>query len=384
MVNKYAHVTGGADQNCVTLLAALNERGHEVSILSTACSQNEFSKGIFIEPNVTHQTRESLSVQQRAGVLTSALWNFAAAKGMRVLIRTFKPDVVHVHKLYPQISVAPVVIAARAGVPIVQTLHDYELLSASALDIAGGRVDREETRLSYRALNTMTLPVRRVIHARRVGAFIAPSRFAAARHRAELGIEATVLPYFVEQRGRNPRGFAERTGAIFVSRLQTEKGVHDVIELAGRLPEMRVLVVGYGPLERSVGEAERRLQNLEFVGRQDRSTILRLLEGARVCLMPSRWKETGGIAALEAMSVGTPVVAYASGGLAEYVSDTGGGRAVEPNVDVLVREASAIHEDEVRWRECSRLGIEGVARLHSADKYVSRLEDIYVALAGPR
>ena len=30
--------------------------------------------------------------------------------------------------------------------------------------------------------------------------------------------------------------------------------------------------------------------------------------------MPSRWQEPGGIAALEAMSVGTPVIAYASGG----------------------------------------------------------------------
>src|SRR5947209_8424178 len=113
MVNKYAHVTGGADQNCLALLRALAERGHDVSILSTASASNAVRDGVFIEPKVTHQTREALVARDRAGALSHALWNPQAARGMKRLIARFRPDVVHVHKLYPQISAAPIVIAAR-------------------------------------------------------------------------------------------------------------------------------------------------------------------------------------------------------------------------------------------------------------------------------
>ena len=65
---------------------------------------------------------------------------------MRRLIERFRPQVVHAHKLYPQLSGAPVIAAARAKLPIVQTLHDYEFLAASYLDHRGRWIDRDESR----------------------------------------------------------------------------------------------------------------------------------------------------------------------------------------------------------------------------------------------
>jgi glycosyltransferase involved in cell wall biosynthesis len=93
--------------------------------------------------------------------------------------------------------------------------------------------------------------------------------------------------------------------------------------------------------------------------------------------MPSRWQEPGGIAALEAMSVGTPVSAYANGGLAEYVTGTGGGRAIEPNVSRLVTESHALASSQELWREHSIQARIGVASLHSADRYMTALEGLY-------
>jgi glycosyltransferase involved in cell wall biosynthesis len=377
MVNKYAHLTGGADQNCLALIVALIERGHDVAILSTASDRNTVGEGVFIEPTVTHQTRGALPRSRQGEVFARALWNPAAARGAHEAIARFHPDVVHSHKLYPQLSVAPIVIAARAGLPVVQTLHDYELLSASALDHTGRSVDRDESRASYRVLNTATFPVRRMIHARRVSAFIACSRFVAGRYRSRRGTESTVMPYFVEAPGRATIGFAERDGVLFVGRLHEEKGVRDVIGLAERLPAIHVSIAGYGPLEAFVAEAERRLANLRFLGRQGRSKLWDLLERARVAVMPSRWQEPGGIAALEAMAVGTPVVAYANGGLAEYVAGTGGGRVVAPDVDALAEAVGRVHGQEEDWRERSEAAIAGIARLHNADAYVSRLEALY-------
>ena len=231
---------------------------------------------------------------------------------MRRLIQRFRPQVVHAHKLYPQLSAAPLVVAARAGVPIVQTLHDYEFMSASYLDHRGGWIDHDERRVSFRALNAATFATRRWVHSPRVDAWIANSGYVARRY-ATRGLTSTVLAAFVEPIDRPVPGFAERAGAAFVGRLHEEKGVRDVIALAGALPGIDVRVAGHGPLEGEVAAAARRLENLEFVGKLDRDGVFDLLMRARVCLMPSRWQEPGGIAALEAMAVGTPVVAFASG-----------------------------------------------------------------------
>jgi glycosyltransferase involved in cell wall biosynthesis len=376
MVNKYAHVTGGADLNCLELAEVLRRRGHQVALLSTASSRNVFSDGEFIPASVTHASRDHLGAGQQVEVARRAIWNPSAAAAMRRLLGRFRPQVVHAHKLYPQLSGAPVIAAAQARVPIVQTLHDYEFLSASYLDHRGRWLDRDESQLSFRALNTATYILRRGLHARKVDAWIANSRYVAARHEKR-GIVSTVLPSFVESVTGDSPGFSERVGAVFVGRLHEEKGVRDVLELAQLLPSLEVSVAGHGPLEGEVAAAAGRLPNLDFAGSIDRAGVLGLLERARVCVMPSRWQEPGGIAALEAMSVGTPVVAYASGGLAEYVGDIGGGRVIEPDAPALARECDTLHRDQSTWEQLSQRAAAGVANKHSPEHYALAVERIY-------
>jgi glycosyltransferase involved in cell wall biosynthesis len=376
MVNKYAHVTGGADVHCLELSQVLLGRGHEVAMLSTASPQNVFGEGEFVDASVTHASRAQLGAARRADVARRALWNPAAGEAMRRLIRGFRPEIVHAHKVYPQLSVAPLVAATRAGVPIVQTIHDYEFISASWLDHRGGWIDRDEGGRAVRALNTATYFVRRGVHVRAVDAWIANSRYVAARHEPR-GIHATPLPCFVEPVAGGGPGFEERRGIVFVGRLDEEKGVRDVLRLAESIPSIHVTLAGHGPLEREVAEAAARSPHLEYVGSLDHAEVLRLLAGARVCVMPSRWQEPGGIAALEAMSIGTPVVAYASGGLAEYVGDAGGGRIVEPDVGALARECETLHSDRTAWDELSERGAAGVVAYNSPEPYALAVERIY-------
>jgi glycosyltransferase involved in cell wall biosynthesis len=300
---------------------------------------------------------------------------------MRRLLRGFRPHVVHAHKLYPQLSVAPVAVAHRAGVPIVQTLHDYEFISASWLDHRGRWLDRDERRLPARALNDATFLVRRGVHARAVDAWVANSRYVAARHGTR-GIDATALPCFVEPASGRPGGFPDRGGAAFAGRLDVEKGIRDVVRLAELAPAIAVTIAGHGPLETEVAEAAGRLPNLAFVGSLQRAEVLELLRGARTCLMPSRWQEPGGIAALEAMSVGTPVIAYSSGGLAEYVGDAGGGLVIEPDATALARECEALERDREAWEKLSAAGVAGVAAHNSPEAYAVAIEKVYESVIG--
>jgi colanic acid/amylovoran biosynthesis glycosyltransferase len=93
--------------------------------------------------------------------------------------------------------------------------------------------------------------------------------------------------------------------------------------------------------------------------------------------VPSRWQEPGAIAALDAMAVGTPVVAYRNGGLAEYVQDAAAGRVVEPGVDTMREACAELVRSRSRWEACSAAGRRAARETHSISRYVDRIEGIY-------
>ncbi|MGH3132550.1 MAG: glycosyltransferase family 4 protein [Gaiellaceae bacterium] len=379
IVNKFAHLTGGADQHCLGLADALVERGHEVTFLSTQDERNADLDGVFVPCTVTHGSRDTIGAKAQAAVFAKALWNRDAAAGTQRLLDWFRPDVVHAHKLYPQLSVAPVVVAARAGVPVVQTLHDFEMISASPIDAGGGRWDPDETRLRFKILNGVTRPVHRRVHAPRIASFVAVSRFVARVH-AGHGIDATVLPNFVPMREGSESGhvaFDERGGIVFLGRLRPEKGVLDVVEMARRLPEIPVTIVGSGDLEETVRGEARRIRNLRVAGFVSDPVLSDLLRHARVVVIPSRCQDAGPLVPLEAMAKGTPVVAYATGGLGEYVSDSRGGRVVPVDVEALAASAAEIHDDRSTWERLSEAGFRAIAANHTPAVYVAGLEQVY-------
>ncbi len=383
-VNNFAHLTGGADQHCFELASVLRERDHDVAFLATHDAANVEHEGIFVPCRVSHTTRESLSRRRQAQAFAGALWNRDAAAAMSRLVDEFRPDVVHAHKVYPQLSVAPIVVAARRGVPVVQTLHDFELVSASAIDARGGRLDRDETRFRFRLANSSTFPIRSKVHVRRVSAFIAVSRFVA-RVYASHGVHADVLPNFVSSAAVGEGlPFENRDGVIYFGRLREEKGVVDVVRIAELLPHLTVHVVGSGSLESFVRRAAERLPNLRVSGHVPNRELMEIVRRARVVVIPSLCQDAGPLVPLESVATGTPVVAYANGGLAEYVIDSGGGRVVPADPKALAAVVAELHDDKDSWLIHSRRGLQAVVDHHTAEGYVPRLEEIYRRVAHVR
>jgi glycosyltransferase involved in cell wall biosynthesis len=386
VVNRFATVAGGAEKHAVGLARLLRSRGHEVRFLSTISSDNAELEGAFVPLAGSNFWRGQPAASERVAVAAVALWNRRAAHAMRDLIDRFEPDIVHVHDIYPQLSVAPVVESSRRGVPVVQTLHNYELMSASPIDHLGGRLDRGDAARSVRWLRTALWALRRTLHVPRVTSWVAVSRFVAERY-ASHRIGAEVLENFIDPAppGGAP-GFEERSGIVFVGRLAPEKGVRDVLTLAGALPEVPVHVIGRGSLDGEVEEAARTLSNLTFLGELPGDEVDARIAGARLVVVPSRWQEPAGLVALEAMARGTPVVAYATGGLAGYVREAGAGRVVPVSAGALTAAARDLYDDRGSWAGFSGSGLEAALTTHSPERYLTRLEDLYeraAQAAGP-
>jgi glycosyltransferase involved in cell wall biosynthesis len=382
MVNKYARITGGADKQCMSLATALRDEGHEVAFLAMASPENTERRGVFVPTSVTHETRDSLSARARARVLRDAVWNPAAAGAMEQLIDDFRPDVVHAHRLYPQLSVSSIRVARRRGLPIVQTLHDYEFLSANPFDPSGGVFDRHEQRTSYGLLNACTFAIRRLLHVPAVTEWIAVSNFVAQAHFSR-GIRATVIPNFAElDSSGSPLPLERRGGVLFLGALSEEKGALDILELARVLPDVRVVIAGRGPLRAQVAAVAANLGNIDFRGHLDSASAAEAIRSARLVVIPSRWEEPGALVALEAMTAGTPIVAYSRGGLAEYVTSAGAGLTVETDPRLLASACQTLLTDAERWRECAAAGIRASESTFSREAHTAAVLAVYERAAG--
>ncbi len=378
IVNNYARMTGGADLQCLEITEGLRRRGHEVRWLATQSEANLENSGSFVPLAVAGDNREHLTWRRSLKAARWALWNPAAASAMESLILSFRPDVVHVHKAYVQLSVAPIVVAARHRLPIVQTAHDYEFISASPLDSTGGIWDRNEAKFSFRALNSATMVARRFVHRPRVWRWIAVSDDLASTYRSVGGIECSVIPNFTDKSPVAPVPFDKRKGVLFMGRLSPEKGVEHVLEAARLIPEIPFSVAGGGPLAERVEASAGELDNLEYLGFVENSEGRSLLRQSRLCVLPSLWQEPASLVGLEAMSEGTPIVSYRRGGLAEYVSDAGAG-SFSPNQDPrgLADSIASIYSDRGAWTQLSDGGRDGVAARHSRSRYLDSLEALY-------
>ena len=79
---------------------------------------------------------------QKASLLVGTTWNQKAYKQLRELIANERPDIAHCHNLVPVISPAAYSACASAGVPVVQTLHNYRVLCPTGRCMVAARFAR--------------------------------------------------------------------------------------------------------------------------------------------------------------------------------------------------------------------------------------------------
>ena len=196
-VNAYAHVTGGGDTVCFGLMKALGELGHDVALVATESDRNTMPTIASVPLTVSSRTKGSLGGGQAVKAAGKAVWNRAAARATRSAVREFAPDLLHVHKLYPQLSCSPVVTVSHLGLPVVQSVHDYQFIAANPTDARGRPINTGDAILPHRVVNTATYAARRIAHAPRVTEWIANSSFVSERY-AERGIFCSTVPLFTE------------------------------------------------------------------------------------------------------------------------------------------------------------------------------------------
>ncbi len=321
--NRY-QIVGGEEGVVQAEQQLLRDYGHEVQLLEVS-------------------NDDLLGVKAKAIAAVSAIYSYPSRSKVRAAIASFQPDLVHVHNFFPLLSPSVYDACAKAGTPVVQTLHNYRLACPKAMffrdnEICEACLDQKSLLPSikygcYRGSKTQSAVVAAMLTWHRqqntwnsqVNAYIALTDFQKTKL-VQAGIEGNrihVKPNFVYP----PRGFSPMPDQtpyfLFVGRLAEEKGVATLIEAYRQCDSLWPLkVVGTGPLE---GELRSQCADMgdrvQFLGRQEKPEVLRLMQNAKALVFPSIWYEGFPLTIAEAFACGLPVVVPSLGSMAEIVID---------------------------------------------------------------
>lgn len=145
-----------------------------------------------------------------------------------------------------------------------------------------------------------------------------------------------------------------------------------LVKAAQRLPEIRFILAGNGPLEDSVDG-----ENIQRVGFVSGRLLQTLIKNAEFAVSPSVCTETFGLSNGEAIKLGTPVIATKLGALPETVSDENGCLVEADNADALKNAVYEFWSNDKIIQNC-RNGCKSTVLL-SSGTYGKLILDIYMS-----
>ena len=349
-IDKFLHRQGGAPAYMLDLAELQREAGHDVEFFAMADERNGPSAhtDLFVPPISLSPFPSGMSAQVRT--LGHLLWSTEAKRRMEQVLDRFRPDVVHLHNIYHQLSPSILRPLARRRIPAVMTVHDAKLVCASYLLYDGNDIctacvgKRTFVRAPLHRCRGGSLPAtaalafestaHRLLRAYDpVDVFICPSQHLEAKLRASRVYPDRLvrIPHFFDHRLVDARSGAG-DGIVFAGRLSEEKGLVHLIQAVGAVPEATLRILGDGPIRAELEALGAAVApgRVAFLGSVPKQTVLAELRSARVSVLPSVVMENLPLTITEAMAAGVPMIVTDLGGSPELVRDGETGFVVPP------------------------------------------------------
>jgi len=302
LIHEFPRVGGGGGRAAQDICSGLVKRGHEVTVLTAhlkGLQKDENVDGIRVL-RLPSLRREAFRADLKAmgGYVLSGLW-----AGYR-LIRSWQPDVIHVHFAVPAGALAWV-LSKLTGVPYVMTVH--------LGDVPGGVP--EKTGGWFQWVLPFTHPIWR--NAKSV---IAVSEFTRQLALQYYPREVEVIPNGVDLAQLRPAGIKvnEPPRIVFAGRMMAQKNPIQIVRTLAELKHLawKCVMLGDGPLMANVR------QEIVDHGLQDRFTLPGWVTPEEVLA----WFDKSDILFMPSLSEGLPVVGVQAlaKGLAFVVSKIGG------------------------------------------------------------
>lgn len=398
LFHNYYKQPGGEDTMFELEIDALRTHGHTV-IPYTVHNSEAFAVN-------------SLSQKIRGALDAPHSQSSQAAIG--AFLAQHRPDISHVHNWFPILSPSIYTAHNHAGIPVVQTLHNYRLGCAAATHYRNGecchacRPGNNLPALRHRCYNNsaagsfvwkriMDRGWKQGTFANQVSHYISPSRGVRLKH-IEMGVPADKITH-IPNACPDPRNISEldtrllnphQQNICFVGRLVPEKGAHILIRAWQQISttlrsNRRLTIIGGGPQEAMLHELARGDTSIQFTGQLSLHQTLGTIKQADLLVCPSLWAEPFGLSAIEAMAAGIPVISSNLGGPAETIADGIDGYLLPPgDISALSHTLSHCFNSTEELKAKGRAARLKYTRHYTPHRHAQQLTHCFQQMISPR
>lgn len=342
MVNKFLYPRGGAETYLLQIGAHLAKQGHEVEYFGMYDKKNTVSNALGV--STTNMDFHALG-WQRLRYPFQILYSHEAKGKLQQVIRKFAPHIIHFHNINFQLTPAVIDGAYACKVPLVQTVHDLQMLCPNHLMysvrekrvcekcLQGSKLHCVRGRCIHGSLvksmlGTMEAWLYKIKKSyTKINRFICPSGFLEQKLLTDHRFygKTVVKHNFIaadplEESHCKPQALTPggEPYVLYFGRLAEEKGIQVLLKACRLLPQIPVVVAGDGPLLPQVRTAT---SNVRYVGFQTGKKLQQLIQQACFTVCPSVCYENCPLSVLESEAMGTPVLCSDRGGFPELVED---------------------------------------------------------------
>ncbi len=418
-VNKFYYPKGGADKYFLDLTKALNAAGHETAVFAMADPRN--LKSPYSKYFAAAAEFNGGGLKDKLKIPGRMIYSRTAQRKFARELDDFKPDIVHVHNIYHQLSPSILEAAKARGIPVVTHLHDYKLVCPNYRLFTKGHICRkcldrksylpclanncyESYSRSFLATLEMTIHHKWLhIYEKNINLLIAPSEFmrrlmieggwpeekiitvynpAPRVSEALLNTEDGLL------KNDYQNNYPEEDYLLYFGRLAPEKGISDLakaVRSAGRHSGQKLHIVGEGSEEKNIRTEfgpEIKSGQIKLLGQLSGQSLNDEIAQARAVIFPSIWPENMPLALLESLAQGKIVIASRVGGLPEIIKDKENGFLFKAG-DIKELEAviRAVCELKFEAKRNIELKARESARILNPDSHLVKILQIYSKLA---
>lgn len=327
-IHNYYQQAGGERVSYEAQMALLRAHKHQI------IQYNRFSSEI-----------EQYNFSQKLKFFLSTVYSLKTYKEITKLLKQERPQIAHVHNVFPLISPSIYWALHDAGIPIVQTIYNFRFLCPNGLFYINGQIcERCKKGNTVHAVRFRCFRNSRLLSAlyaftiglhRRLGtfnlidAFIVPADFTGNKL-VEGGITVSenihtikyILPDDVISR-TEAHVSSKEPYVVYIGRLSPEKGIWTLLEAFESFNGLKLKILGEGPLLEPIRLwiKQNHARHIDTFGFVSGSTKWEILRKAIATVVPSEWYENSPFSVLESLAAGTLVIGSNVGSMPEIVED---------------------------------------------------------------
>jgi len=366
MVSNYLFHMGGVETYMTSLGDRLADLGCDVQYFGMKDKKNVVGNKYNIYINRIDLQKKSL---KNIFLVFKIIYSLEAKRKIKKLIKLYRPDIVHINNINFGLTPSIIYGIKKFNIPIIKTVHDAQLVCPAhrlfiehkmepCMSCITGKYNNclKNKCISNSRIKSFIATLESYLYHRLqtyniIDEYVFPSEFMKNVHITN-GFETSkltkILNYsrldFVKSK-ESP--IENEPYCLYFGRLSKEKGIETFIKVIKKLPNVKFVFVGKGPLEYLL----KNVNNIDFLGFRSGDDLTNIIKNAKFSVYPSEWYENSPLSVLESQALGTPVIGANIGGIPELIQNNITGLLFESGNEVdLYNKILELYDNEEKLR----------------------------------